>query len=178
MGPLFDAVIKNINPPVIPSSEPKDLQCLVANIDYDSFKGKLGVARVTSGSVKAGQPVALVQPGQEPKTGRVGEVRSKRAKRVANGLVVSIALEVVVVVVERQQPRCAPRVFSAGRRSSLNEGLGLPLCSSPFLTSASKLRRRITHLLTATHAHFLALHLRQLGQEAGRRGQGRRGHHV
>ena len=42
MGPLFDAVIANINPPVIPSVEAKDLQCLVANIDYDSFKGKLG----------------------------------------------------------------------------------------------------------------------------------------
>ena len=74
MGPLFDAVIENIKPPVIPSSDAKDLQCLVANIDYDSFKGKLGVARVTAGSVKAGQPVALVQPGEDPKTGRIGEL--------------------------------------------------------------------------------------------------------
>ena len=55
MGPLFDAIIKNINPPVVKSQEPAKLQALVANIDYDSFKGKLGVARVTAGGENGNQ---------------------------------------------------------------------------------------------------------------------------
>ncbi|GMI07706.1 hypothetical protein TrLO_g13241 [Triparma laevis f. longispina] len=74
MGPLFDAIIANIDPPHVESQEPEKLQALVANIDYDSFKGKLGVARLTAGAVKAGQAVALVQPGEAPKKGRIGEL--------------------------------------------------------------------------------------------------------
>merc|ERR1719282_358450 len=60
-----------IDPPVVSSTEPNDLQALVSNIDYDAFKGKMGVARITNGSVKAGQPVALQQPGKVKKTGRL-----------------------------------------------------------------------------------------------------------
>jgi len=74
MGPLFDAIIANIDPPHVESQEPEKLQALVANIDYDSFKGKLGVARLTAGAVKAGQAVALVQPGETPKKGRISEL--------------------------------------------------------------------------------------------------------
>merc|ERR1719201_2300758 len=74
MGPLFDAILSEISPPSQTDSSPASLQCLVANIDYDSFKGKLGVARITKGSVKSGQAVALAQPGKSPKTGRIGEL--------------------------------------------------------------------------------------------------------
>lgn len=74
MDPLFDAIVENIDPPTVTTAEPEKLQCLVANIDYDSFKGKMGVARITSGKVKAGQQVILQQPGGEPTKGRVGEV--------------------------------------------------------------------------------------------------------
>merc|ERR1719401_1120595 len=71
MGPLFDGIMDAIDPPVVSSTEPNDLQALVSNIDYDAFKGKMGVARITNGSVKAGQPVALAQPGKTKKSGRL-----------------------------------------------------------------------------------------------------------
>lgn len=74
MGPLFDAIIENIDPPVIKKSEPDSLQCLISNIDFDSFKGKMGIARITNGSVRAGQPVALAHPDKEKRTGRIGEL--------------------------------------------------------------------------------------------------------
>jgi GTP-binding protein len=44
---------------------------MVSNIDYDNFKGKMGIARITKGCVKNGQPVALVRPGADKKTGRL-----------------------------------------------------------------------------------------------------------
>ena len=59
---------------VFDTTESAALQCLVANIDFDSFIGKLGVARITQGSVKAGQAVSLVQPDKAPKNGRIGEL--------------------------------------------------------------------------------------------------------
>jgi GTP-binding protein len=71
MKPLFDAVKDCIDPPKVESVESADLQCLVSNIDYDNFKGKMGIARVTKGSVKNGQAVALVRPGAAKKTGRL-----------------------------------------------------------------------------------------------------------
>lgn len=46
----------------------------MANIDYDDFKGKLGVGRVHSGSVKKGQTVGLGRPGGDVKTGKISEL--------------------------------------------------------------------------------------------------------
>jgi len=74
MGPLFDAVMTSIDSPKVDSVEPNDLQCLVSNIDYDAFKGKMGVARITNGSVKVGQAVALGKPGEPKRTGRLSNL--------------------------------------------------------------------------------------------------------
>jgi GTP-binding protein len=71
MKPLFDAIRDCIDAPKVESTEFDDLQCLVSNIDYDQFKGKMGIARITKGSVKNGQPVALARPDSPKKTGRL-----------------------------------------------------------------------------------------------------------
>ena len=74
MGPLFDAVIEGIDAPKIHKREPEALQALVSNIDYDPFKGKMGIARVSNGMVKAGQAVALAHPDKPKRTGRIGNL--------------------------------------------------------------------------------------------------------
>jgi GTP-binding protein len=74
MGPLFDAILEGIAPPKIMKTEPNALQALVSNIDFDNFKGKMGIARISNGSIKSGQSVALVHPEKGKKTGRVGEL--------------------------------------------------------------------------------------------------------
>merc|ERR1712151_1037882 len=74
MGPLFDTVMDAIDPPKVDSTEPNALQALVSNIDYDPFKGKMGVARITNGSIKANQPVALAHPNKAKKTGKLSQL--------------------------------------------------------------------------------------------------------
>merc|ERR1712125_286426 len=74
MGPSFDAVMDAIDPPKVDSTEPNALQALVSNIDYDPFKGKMGVARITNGSIKANQPVALAHPDKAKKTGKLSQL--------------------------------------------------------------------------------------------------------
>merc|ERR1712071_513841 len=74
MGPLFDAVMDSIDPPIVDSKEPDDLQCLVSNIDFDPFKGKMGIARITNGKVSKNQAVALARPDTPKKTGRISEL--------------------------------------------------------------------------------------------------------
>jgi len=74
MEPLFDAIKKFIDPPVVETTEGNELQCLISNIDYDQFKGKMGIARITNGFVKSGQAVALAQPDKAKKTGRINSL--------------------------------------------------------------------------------------------------------
>mmetsp|Transcript_5421 Transcript_5421/g.8347 ORF Transcript_5421/g.8347 Transcript_5421/m.8347 type:complete len:672 (-) Transcript_5421:205-2220(-) len=74
MGPLFEAIMESIDPPSIKDASDDALQCLVSNIDYDAFKGKMGIARITNGRIKAGQPIALAHPDKPKKTGRLSSL--------------------------------------------------------------------------------------------------------
>jgi len=74
LGPLFDAVLESIPPPKCDSLEADTLQAMVSNIDYDDFKGKMGIARITNGKIKKGQAVALQQPGGAKKTARLSKL--------------------------------------------------------------------------------------------------------
>jgi GTP-binding protein len=71
MGPLFDAILESIQPPAVHTTERDALQALISNIDYDPFKGKMGIARITNGSIRTGQAVALAHPDKPKKAGRV-----------------------------------------------------------------------------------------------------------
>jgi GTP-binding protein len=64
--------IMNMPKPVVRPNSP--LQILTANIDYDDFKGKLGIGRVHSGSIKRGQQVGVTRPGEPVKTSKVSEL--------------------------------------------------------------------------------------------------------
>ncbi|MBR7133090.1 MAG: translational GTPase TypA [Clostridia bacterium] len=57
MRPLFDAIVKEIDPPE--GDTEGALQILFSNIEYDDYLGRIGVGRVIRGSVNAGQTVAL-----------------------------------------------------------------------------------------------------------------------
>merc|ERR1712176_405396 len=74
MGPLFDAILESIDAPTVEKSEPDALQAMISNIDFDSFKGKMGIARITNGSIKAGQPISLVHPHKKKRTGKINEL--------------------------------------------------------------------------------------------------------
>lgn len=51
-GHILDAIVDSIPPAQVDNEAP--VQLLVANIDYDDFKGKLGIGRVKQGTLKAG----------------------------------------------------------------------------------------------------------------------------
>ena len=42
--------------------------------NYDDFKGKLGIGRVHSGSLRKGQVVGVTRPGEPVKTSRISEL--------------------------------------------------------------------------------------------------------
>ena len=57
LKPLFEAIVNNIQPPEGDKDAP--LQILFSNTEYDDYLGKIGVGRVTRGTVKAGQSITL-----------------------------------------------------------------------------------------------------------------------
>ena len=64
MVPLFDAIVTHVPPPEAAPAAPGMLQALVSNVEYDNFRGKLGVCRITSGTVTPGMMCKLVRPGR------------------------------------------------------------------------------------------------------------------
>ena len=57
--PLLQTVLKQCTP--YEGNENDPLQMQVSSLDYDSFIGRLGIGRITKGSIKNGQTVALAK---------------------------------------------------------------------------------------------------------------------
>ncbi len=72
MRPLFDTVLKHVPAPVGDSSAP--LQFQISALDYSSFVGRIGVGRVTRGTIKPGQEVMVLNGDKAPKKGRINQV--------------------------------------------------------------------------------------------------------
>ena len=57
--PVFEAIIKHIPAPEVAPEDP--FAMLVLALRYDSYKGKIGIGKITSGSVKKAQNVTRIQ---------------------------------------------------------------------------------------------------------------------
>ncbi len=58
LKPLFDLILETIPAPEGDGNAP--LQCLVTNIDYNDYVGRLAIGRVFSGSIRIGDNVAVI----------------------------------------------------------------------------------------------------------------------
>jgi GTP-binding protein len=63
LQPLFETIMRTIPPPA--AERNGSLQILVTNIDYDNYVGRLAIGRIFSGSVKAGDTVAIMKGSGE-----------------------------------------------------------------------------------------------------------------
>ena len=71
LQPLLD---KLLDLPCADVDESIPLQMLIANVDYDDFKGKMGIGRITNGRLSAGDEITYGKPGQEQKRGKISEM--------------------------------------------------------------------------------------------------------
>ncbi len=72
MQPLFDIIIKEIEPPK--NDVNGSLQILFSNIDSDDYLGKIGIGRVERGAVTAGQAVVLCHRDGTTKNVRISKM--------------------------------------------------------------------------------------------------------
>jgi len=115
MNPLFEKILDLPAPPVTTASAGLGRQCLVANIDYDEFKGKLGIGRLAAGTLKVGDQVGYMKPGETMRTGKISELfvfdnlGRKSVETVTAGEIVMMAgLEDVMIgdtIVSKEDPK-------------------------------------------------------------------------
>jgi GTP-binding protein len=58
LGPLFEAIIHHVPAPVVDLEAP--LQLLVTTLDYDDYKGKYAIGRISRGKIAPGMTVARI----------------------------------------------------------------------------------------------------------------------
>ncbi|OBR94820.1 MULTISPECIES: translational GTPase TypA [Clostridium] len=63
MEPLFDEIIKHVAPPQGYLDMP--LQMLITTIDHNEYVGRIGVGKITRGSIKKNEQVALIRKGNK-----------------------------------------------------------------------------------------------------------------
>ena len=69
--PLMDGIIKYVPAPKVSEGT---LQLQITSLDYSSFLGRIAIGKVTRGSIKENQPIALVQADGSIKKSRVKEL--------------------------------------------------------------------------------------------------------
>ena len=73
MRPLFETVLKHVPAPSGSADEP--LQMQISALDYSSFVGRIGVAKIAHGRIRPGQDVMVMHgEGDKGKKGRVNQV--------------------------------------------------------------------------------------------------------
>ena len=78
LSPLFETILSHVEPYAEPHDAPLKMQ--VSSLDYDDYVGRLGIGRVTRGTIKQGEQIAVCK-----RDGSIG--RSKITKLyVYNGL--------------------------------------------------------------------------------------------
>jgi len=69
--PLLDGILKYVPAPTVIEGS---LQLQITSLDYSSFLGRIAVGKITRGSIKENQPIALVQADGSIKKSRVKEL--------------------------------------------------------------------------------------------------------
>ncbi len=71
--PLFDTIIEQIPAPDVSFEDP--LGILILALRYDNYKGKIGIGKITSGSIKKGQTVAHISRDGSKVNGKVSSLQ-------------------------------------------------------------------------------------------------------
>ena len=76
MRALFDIVLKHVPAPIGNADEPLQLQ--ISALDYSSFVGRIGIGRVSRGTLKPKQEVMILAGDSTPKKARVNQIQGFR----------------------------------------------------------------------------------------------------
>jgi len=76
MKPLLETILHRVLPPVANPDLP--FQMLITMLDYDSYVGRIAIGRVFHGSIRVGDPVALVKRNETVVRGKATKIMKYR----------------------------------------------------------------------------------------------------
>lgn len=113
--PLLDGIIKYVPPPKV-SEGP--LQMQITSLDYSSFLGRIAIGKVSRGTIRENQPIALMQADGSIKKSRVKELyvfegmgKKKVSEVIAGDLCAVVGLEnfnIGDTVADAENPEALP----------------------------------------------------------------------
>ena len=72
LAPLFETIIDHVKP--YPDYNEESLQFQVSTLGYDSYIGRLGIGRITKGTLKGAQPVVVAKADGSLAPAKIGQV--------------------------------------------------------------------------------------------------------
>ena len=69
LTPLFETILKEVPPPKVDRNAPTAM--LITTLEYDNYKGQIGIGRIMAGTMKKGMSLVRLSPKGERVMGRV-----------------------------------------------------------------------------------------------------------
>ncbi|MDH3631510.1 MAG: translational GTPase TypA [Gammaproteobacteria bacterium] len=179
MNPLFEAIIEHVAPPAVELDGPFQLQ--VSSLDYDSYKGVLGIGRITRGRVTRNSAIKIVGADGKLRDGRMmqlfgfdGLQRVETETAEAGDIIVFSGIEELYIsdtLCDRNQVEALPSLTVDEPTVSMTFSVN----SSPFSGKDGKFltSRQIDERLRRECLHNVALRVEQLGDSDKFRVSGR-----
>ena len=118
LEPLFDLILSTT--PVPEGSADAPLQCLVTNINYNDYVGRLAIGRVFSGTIAIGDNVAVINGSGEAVKTKITSIYTfegldrKEAEKVSVGDIVALAgiegINIGDTITDIENPKPLPRI--------------------------------------------------------------------
>ena len=169
MNPLFEAIIEHVAPPAVELGGPFQLQ--VSSLDYDSYKGVLGIGRITRGRVMRNSAIKIVGADGKLRDGRMmqlfgfdGLQRIETETAEAGDIIVFSGIEELYIsdtLCDRNHVEALPPLTVDEPTVSMTFSIN----SSPFSGKDGKFltSRQIDERLQRECLHNVALQVEQLG---------------
>ncbi len=179
MNPLFEAIIEHVAPPAVELDGPFQLQ--VSSLDYDSYKGVLGIGRITRGKVARNSSIKIVGVNDKVRDGRMmqlfgfdGLQRIETETAEAGDIIVFSGIDELYIsdtLCDRNHVEAMPPMTVDEPTVSMTFSVN----SSPFSGKDGKFltSRQIDERLQRECLHNVALRVEQLGDSDKFRVSGR-----
>jgi GTP-binding protein len=179
MDPLFAAIITHVPPPAVDLDGPFQLQ--VSSLDYDSYKGVLGIGRISRGRITRNSPIKIIGANGKIRDGRMmqlfgfdGLQRVETETAKAGDIIVFSGIEELFIsdtLCDRNSVVALPPLTVDEPTVSMTFSIN----SSPFSGRDGKFltSRQIDERLRRECLHNVALRVEQLGDSDKFRVSGR-----
>ncbi len=151
--PLFESILSQVPPPAGDPEAP--LQLLVTTLDYDSYRGRYAIGRISRGTLRPAQPVVVLTPTGESVAAQVNQVylyqgltRQEVREARAGDIVALTGMDAVGIgdtIADPEHPEALPRIAVSEPTIKMTFGVS----TSPFSgregtwSTSRKLRERL-----------------------------------